>query len=198
MLKYSYTVLAPIYDALVNMPTAGMRQHSLAKLVDTEGKRILLAGVGTGLDFAYLPRDASYVGVDFTTNMLKRARQRVPADLQIELQQGDVMAMPFADNEFDIVIMHLILAVVSNPVRALSEAARIVKPQGTILILDKFIRPGQWAPMRRLLNVFMQFIATRTDVVFEKVLAQVPALQLESDETTATGGWFRHIVLSKS
>jgi len=197
-LKHSYSLLAPIYDPIVAKASRGMRKHSLQRLGDVSQQKILLAGVGTGLDLPLLPDGASYTGLDITPAMLRYAQKRKPSSLDVQLQLGDVMAMPFADNSFDVVLMHLILAVVPEPQRALQEAARVVRPAGRILILDKFLRPGEFAPLRRLLNLFLRHIATRTDVVFEPLLNHCPTLQLRNDERALAGGWFRYIELQKA
>jgi len=197
-LKHSYSLLAPIYDPLVARASQGMRKHSLRRLGDVGEQEILIAGVGTGLDLPLLPDGARYTGLDITPAMLRYAQKRKPAALDIDLQLGDVMAMPFADNSFDVVLMHLILAVVPEPLRALQEAARVVRPQGRILILDKFLRPGEFAPLRRLLNLVIRHIATRTDVVFESLLGNCADLKLQADEQALAGGWFRYIELQKA
>lgn len=198
-LKHSYTVLAPLYDAMVEKPLAQQRLVSLARLGDVTGKTILVNGVGSGLDIPHLPPGAKYIGVDITPAMLKRAEQRAQnADCDIELVEADCMQLPFDDNQFDHVIMHLILAVVPRPERALQEACRVLKPGGKIFIYDKFIKPGQLALARRLLNLFIRHIATRTDVVFEQVLASCPELVVIKDEPALAGGWFRLIELQKT
>jgi len=197
-LRHSYTLLAPLYDAAIASFTDRARRNSLARLGGVEGSEILLAGVGSGLDLPYLPAEARYHAIDLTPAMLMRAERRAAElALDITLQTGDVMALPYADEQFDSVIMHLILAVVPEPERALCEAARVLRPGGRILILDKFLRPNQMAPLRRLLNLFSRHIATRTDVVFEVVHAQCPTLQLIEDTPALMGGWFRHIELQK-
>jgi ubiquinone/menaquinone biosynthesis C-methylase UbiE len=88
--------------------------------------------------------------------------------------------------------------VVPQPERCLAETARILKPGGRILLFDKFLRPGQRAPLRRLASPLVGRIATRTDVVFEDVLAAVPDLALRTDQPALAGGWFRLIELEKS
>jgi phosphatidylethanolamine/phosphatidyl-N-methylethanolamine N-methyltransferase len=197
VLKHSYTLLAPVYDAIVSTATAPRRRDSLANLPLVEHDRVLLAGVGTGLDFPYLPSKAEYYAMDLTSAMLVRARQRKNDSSQIFLHRANVMQMPYSDASFDSVVLHLILAVVPEPIRVLQEASRTLKPGGRILILDKFLREGQRAPGRRLLNMLIRHIATRTDVVFEEVLANVPSLRVLSDEPCLAGGWFRRIQLQK-
>lgn len=193
-LQRSYTLIAPIYDLVVDRATRHARRASLAALGDVTGKRILIAGIGSGLDIPLLPQGADYVGLDVTPAMLRRARRY---DRNVALHQGDVMAMPYADACFDAVVMHLILAVVPQPLRALREAARVVKPGGHIAVFDKFLRPGQRAPLRRLLSPFTGRLATRMDVVVEELLAACPDLKRINDEAALTGGWFRRILLEK-
>ena len=197
-LKHSYTLLAPIYDRVVSGPMDIWRQKSLARLKDTQDKKILINGIGSGLDIPHLPGDGIYTGTDITPAMLKRAEQRArQTSLNIDLQIADSHALPFTDNSFDAVVMHLILAVVPRPEQALQEACRVLAPGGRIYLFDKFIRPGQLAISRRLLSIFIRHIATRTDVVFEDVLASCPQLQVINDEPALAKGWFRLIELRK-
>ena len=70
-------------------------------------------------------------------------------------------------------------------------------PGGVILILDKFLRRGQRAPLRRLLHPIAARVVTRLDVVFEDVLPRVPGLRLVSDDPAFAGGWFRRIRLER-
>jgi ubiquinone/menaquinone biosynthesis C-methylase UbiE len=210
-LKHSYTLLAPVYDVIVSGPIDNYREKSLSQLKtqikDSADNKILVNGIGSGLDIPYLPQNAVYTGTDITPAMLERARAQVKkrklshssdAAFDINLQVADSHALPFDDNSFDFIIMHLILAVVPQPDLALQEACRVLKPDGRIYIFDKFIRPGQLAPARRILSFFIRHIATRTDVVFEYVLDACPSLTVIHDEPALAKGWFRLIELKKS
>ncbi|PCJ84423.1 MAG: phosphatidylethanolamine N-methyltransferase [Thiotrichaceae bacterium] len=198
-LKHSYTLLAPIYDTLVSGPIDPFREKSLSRLGDVNDKNILINGIGSGLDIPYLPTGATYTGTDITPAMLKRAKQRAKDySLDINFQIADSQKLPFKNGSFDIVVMHLILAVVPNSVHALQEASRVLKSGGKIFIFDKFINPGQLALGRRILSFFIRHIATRTDVVFEDVLNTCPELELILDEPALAKGWFRLIELRKS
>jgi ubiquinone/menaquinone biosynthesis C-methylase UbiE len=197
-LRRAYTLWAPFYDAVVAAALADSRRASLAAMGDVSGQRILLVGAGTGLDIPWLRPGATYVAVDLTPAMLRRARHKslrygVPTALSV----GDAMGLPFREGTFDRVVLHLILAVVPDAVAALREAVRAVRPGGTIHILDKFLRPGQRAPLRRWLSPVLGLLATRTDVVFEDVLAACPGVGVVSDEPDLARGWFRRIVLKR-
>jgi len=197
LLRHSYSLIAPLYDLVIERPMREARLRSLrALLADTAG-RVLLSGVGTGLDLPLLPALHRYTALDFNAAMLARARPR-GAKLHVDWVLGDSMALPFADAQFDHVVLHLIVAVVPQPEKCLREAARVLKPGGTIILFDKFLRPQQSAWLRRALNPLTRHIATRMDVVFEKVLHAVPELEVISDVPMLAGGWFRGIVLRKT
>lgn len=194
-LKHSYTLIAPFYDAAIGHATRAARQHSLSALPAAPGQ-ILLAGVGTGLDLPHLPPQHHYVGVDLTEAMLRRARPRAgKADFSGVI--GDAQRLPFADASFDHAVLHLILAVVPQPADCLREVARVLRPGGTALVFDKFLRRGQPALLRRLANPLVRRVATRLDVVFEEVLAHTPQLAVEHDQPALAGGWFRMIRLRR-
>jgi len=201
MLNYSYTCLAPIYNIVVKRATQPMREYSIAKLGETHNTNILIGGIGTGLDIPLLPANANYVGLDMNAAMLKRAKRITPAQLKIDLQLGSIMKMPYvnatSETGFDKIILHLIVSVAGDPFKVLQESLRVLKPGGSINILDKFLRPGQKAPLRRGLNPIMRRIATRTDVIIEDVLTQLPTLTVTEDTPLLANGWFRFIQLTK-
>ncbi|MDH4233617.1 MAG: methyltransferase domain-containing protein [Gallionella sp.] len=196
LLRFSYTLIAPFYDLAISLPLQKARTRSLQSLPTDFPGKVLLSGAGTGLDLPLLPKLHHYTALDFNAGMLAHAKPR-SAGLQVGWVLGDSMALPFADAQFDHVVLHLILAVVPQPAQCLGEAARVLKPGGTVIIFDKFLRPQQQAWLRRALNPLSRRLATRLDVVFEDVLAKVPQLRVLSDQPLLVGGWFRGIVLQK-
>ncbi|MCC6610269.1 MAG: methyltransferase domain-containing protein [Burkholderiales bacterium] len=193
-LRASYTLFAPLYDAAVRRASRKLRADSLATLSVPRGAPVLIPGIGTGLDVPLLPRGPRYVGLDLTRAMLARVPR---AGAGLTLVQGDAMRLPFRDASFDAVVLHLIVAVVPDPRRCLAEAARVTRPGGQLLVLDKFLRPGERAPVRRTLNALTRRLATRLDVVFESLLAEVGGLEIERDTPALAGGWIRSLVLRK-
>lgn len=196
LLRLSYTFFAPIYDVFIEGPMRNARRASLSALPTDSPKSVLISGAGTGLDLLLLPDLHYYTALDFNPDMLARAKPRGER-LHAEFVLGDSMDLPFADAQFDYVVLHLIVAVVPEPQRCLTEAARVLKPGGTILLFDKFLHEGQRAPLRRLVNILSSRFATRTDVVLEEVLRAAPQLRVESDHPALGGTWFRRIMLRK-
>lgn len=128
--------------------------------------------------------------------MLRRTQPRVGV-IDFLPVEGDAQCQPFADASFDSAVLHLILAVVPEPAQCLAEIARVLRPGGQVLVFDKFLRRGQPALLRRLLNPLFRRVATRLDVVFEDLLVEVPELALEYDQPALAGGWFRMIRLRR-
>ncbi|MCB1954934.1 MAG: class I SAM-dependent methyltransferase [Rhodocyclaceae bacterium] len=195
-LRHSYTLIAPFYDRALEAATRRERERSLAPLAGRPPMRVLISGVGTGLDLPHLPAQHDYVGVDLTAAMLRRSRLRPPDGARYQAIQGDAMALPLADGCFDCAVLHLILAVVPRPADCLGEALRVLRPGGELLVFDKFLRRGRPAPLRRLLNPLSRRIATRLDVVLEDLIEPCGG-ELLSDEAALAGGWFRRIRLRK-
>lgn len=194
-LRLAYTLLSPFYDWFVGPAFRAARRRSLAAL-PRSGKHVLLNGVGTGLDLPLLAAGRRYVGLDLTRAMLVRCAARA-ANLDFSSVQGDSLTLPFRDASFDHAVLHLILAVVPEPARALAETARVVRQGGGILVFDKFLARGMRAPVRRLLSPLAARVATRLDVVFEDLLERVPGLGVVSDQPSIGGGWFRLIELKR-
>ena len=96
-------------------------------------------GTGTGRvleNFAHAFQ--SGLGVDVNNAMLSYARSKLDsiAHPDIEFRHGDIYNIPAPDGSADVVVMHQVLHYLSDPPGAITEAARLLKPEGQMLIVD--------------------------------------------------------------
>ncbi len=195
--KFRYSLYVPVYDAIGRW-FAPYRRQSIDSLQIKPKQKVLLVGAGTGLDLEHIPHGAEIVATDLTPMMVQRIKVRnrlLLHHLDARVMDGQKLDLP--DNSFDVVILHLILAVIPDPVACLREAERVVKPGGRIGIFDKFLPPGEKAPMwRRWVNMLTFIIATDINRHFEDIL-QKTSLQKISDEAVGWDGNLRIIQLEK-
>lgn len=101
--------------------------------------QVLEIGAGNGLNFAfYNPDTVQQVGATEPDSvMLGHARKRVAtARVPINLVQAPVENLPFTDESFDSVVVTLVFCSVNDPQRGLSEVRRVLKPGGTLLMVE--------------------------------------------------------------
>jgi len=148
-----YRLYAPIYD-WVAQPLERGRQRALERLDPEPGDRILLVGCGTGMDLRYVPDGVEVAAVDVTAAMVRRTEQRGKRlGFDVDARVGDARSLPFADDSFDAVLLHLVLSVVPDPAGVVAEAARVLTPDGRVSIYDKFVAEGtEPSLLRRALN----------------------------------------------
>jgi ArsR family transcriptional regulator len=100
--------------------------------------RLVDIGTGTGrMIELFGPRSAQAIGIDRSSDMLRLARVKLEAaGIASSLRQGDMYALPLADQSADSVIIHQVLHYAHSPAMAVAEAARVLAPGGTLLIVD--------------------------------------------------------------
>ena len=106
---------------------------------------LLDVGCGPGTITADLARRVRQVtAIDTSAEVLDLARPDAPGNVAFSV--GDVHALRFADEAFDVVHAHQVLQHVSDPVRALREMSRVCKPGGIVAVRDSDYRAFAWYP----------------------------------------------------
>ncbi len=143
--------IAPVYDAMNRTMTAGLDRRwrrLTAEAVVRPGDSVLDACCGTGdLAIAAARAGGNVTGLDFSQRMLDGARRKAP---QLEWVEGDLLALPFADESFDAVTVGFGVRNVEDLGRALSELRRVLRPGGRLGILEITQPRGVLAPFYRL------------------------------------------------
>jgi demethylmenaquinone methyltransferase/2-methoxy-6-polyprenyl-1,4-benzoquinol methylase len=142
--------IAPVYDAMNRTMTVGLDgrwRRITAEAVVRPGDDALDACCGTGdLAIAAASVGANVTGLDFSPAMLQRARRKAPG---IEWVEGDLLALPFADAQFDAATVGFGVRNVEDVERALSELRRVLRPGGRLGILEITRPRGLLAPFYR-------------------------------------------------
>ena len=94
-------------------------------------------GCGTGqVSAAIAPFVAHVIAVDASAAMLHAARDRLRQYQNVDLRRGELESLPVDDARVDAALLALVLHHIADPLSALKEAARILKPGGTLLVVD--------------------------------------------------------------
>lgn len=130
----SYFTDGAAYERLMRRWSRAAGEVFLAWLAVPPGKRWLDVGCGTGV-FTELvldrcaPRHVS--AVDPAEDQIAYARTK-PVTKRIDFHLGDAQSLPFADGEFDVAAMALVITFIPDPAKAVAEMRRVVKPGGTL------------------------------------------------------------------
>ncbi len=159
--RVRYTFYRPFYD-LIAIYFRSFRKQSIESLTLKPEDKILILGAGTGLDLEFLTNQKHIYAIDITPAMvdeLKRRADDFSIDVVAEVMDGS--NLDFESNYFDAVILHLIVAVIPDPVSCLQETERVLKPGGVFTIMDKFVPSGQKPGiLRKLVNPLANLLAT--------------------------------------
>jgi len=138
-----YQRIAPVYD-LLDLPFEYGRYRRIRRLLfQGLSGRLLDVGVGTGRNFPFYPPGSQVVGIDISAAMLARAEpRRKSAATEVELRQMDVTRLDIPDRTFDAAVATFLFCVLPEELQvpALKELGRVVKPGGSVRLLE-YVRP---------------------------------------------------------
>ncbi|NDK56646.1 class I SAM-dependent methyltransferase [Pontibacter fetidus] len=196
--RLRYTLYLPIYDLIADRIFRKYRKRSVELLNAKPSDAILLLGAGTGLDLPYMQQYTNLTAIDITPGMITKLQQRAEKlGVTIDAQVMNGQQLAFADNSFDAVVAHLILAVIPDPIACIKEVERVLKPGGTVMIFDKFLPDGQKPTIAR--HFFNQIAGTLFSDINRSIgtIVSHTNLTIELNEPAALNGTFRLVRLRK-
>lgn len=136
----AYEFYAPVYDLVFDWIFAPGRSAAISQLRLLPEDSVLEIGIGTGLNLPLYPATVRLTGIDLSGEMLDKAIERVQelGMPNVTLKVMDATSMDFGDNEFDKAVATYTISAVPDPVGVLREMRRVVKPGGTLVILNHF------------------------------------------------------------
>ena len=151
-----FAPLGPTYDRYARLLSFGQdpRWRSfLVSRIPASATRVLDVASGTAAVAIELARRAptrEVLGIDQSTEMLDAGRARIAAaglEGQIALREGRAESLPFGASEFDALTFTYLLRYVDDPAATMQELARVVRPGGTVAMLEFGVPRGVWRPL---------------------------------------------------
>ena len=147
-IRSMFASIATRYDRANTVLSAGVhhlwRRRAVRRAGVRRGQRVLDCATGTGdLAIAFRNAGAEVVGIDFTPQMIELAREKA-RDIRFEV--ADVMSLPYSSDSFDIASIAFGIRNVADPMKAIAEMVRVVRPLGRLIVLE-FGQPPRWFSM---------------------------------------------------
>jgi len=163
-----FSTIAERYDLITRLLSYGQDRRWKARVVELSavrpGLRALDLACGTGdIAFALATRGADVVGLDITHRMVQLARAKGGA---ARFVTGDMLALPFGDEAFDLVTTGYGLRNVPDIPRAIAEMRRVLKPGGVLISLD-FDRPAN-AILRGVYLTYLTLVGSTLGLILHR------------------------------
>jgi phosphatidylethanolamine/phosphatidyl-N-methylethanolamine N-methyltransferase len=187
-----YDKLSGVYDLTFGPLLHPGRIQALQRMIIDPNDSILEVGVGTGGNLKLYPRVRQIVGIDFSSGMLEKARERVARERMdnVRLLQMDAADLKFADHSFDIVYAPYLISVVPDPVKVAREMRRVCRPGGRIVFLNHFLSPNAaLSRVERAISPMTIHIGFRSDLDLPAFLAQAELKPVSIEKVNVPRIW---------
>ena len=190
--KRAYKLYAPAYDLVFDWIFHPGREAAVMLCDIRSGHHVLEVGIGTGLNLPLYPKWSRITGIDLSEEMLRKAQERVREQHQtnVTLRAMDATVMDFPENEFDSALATYTISAVPDPVGVLREMKRVVKPGGSIVVLNHFRSD------RRMVGRIEDLVAPvctrlgwKSNLLLEPLLARVGLEPEISAKVNLFNGW---------
>jgi phosphatidylethanolamine/phosphatidyl-N-methylethanolamine N-methyltransferase len=187
-----YEKLASVYDVVFGPTLHPGRLVARDRMGIKADDRILEVGVGTGINTSLYPKNCHITGIDLSSSMLEKARERVAREglRNVRLLEMDAARLTFADDSFDIVYAPYLVSVVPDPVQVASEMRRVCRPGGKIIILNHFRSANPvLSRIERSISPFTVHIGFKSDLDLPGFLAQAALQPISIEKVNVPRIW---------
>jgi phosphatidylethanolamine/phosphatidyl-N-methylethanolamine N-methyltransferase len=187
-----YEKLANVYDLVFGPTLHPGRLVALERMGIAPSDRVLEVGVGTGINTSLYPVNCQVTGIDLSSSMLEKARERVAREglRNVRLMEMDAANLTFADDSFDIVYAPYLVSVVPDPVKVVREMRRVCKPGGKIIVLNHFRSANPiLSRVERAISPFTVHIGFKSDLDLPGFLAQADLQPVSIEKVNVPRIW---------
>jgi phosphatidylethanolamine/phosphatidyl-N-methylethanolamine N-methyltransferase len=187
-----YDKLAKVYDLTFGPALHPGRLQAIQRMDIQPGERVLEVGVGTGINLSLYPKNCTVTGIDFSSSMLEKARERAARKeiRNMRLLQMDAGDLKFADGSFDIVYAPYLISVVPDPVKVAQEMHRVCRSGGRIIFLNHFLSPNALlSRLERWISPYTIHIGFKADLDLPAFLAQADLQPVSIEKVNVPRLW---------
>lgn len=157
---------------------------------------MLEIGVGTGLSLAHYPDEIEVTGIDLSPAMLAMARRKAERNRarNLSLLEMDANKLAFPSGHFDAVLMFYTLSVVAAPSAVIAEAARVLKPDGDLIVVNHSASSNRvMGIIEKVISPVARVMGFRSDLPVEVCLADQSGIEILEIQPANLFGYWRVI-----
>ncbi len=187
-----YEKLANVYDVVFGPTLHPGRLEAIRKMNIRPRDSVLEVGVGTGINLSLYPSTCAITGIDLSTPMLVKARERIIKKglRNCRVAEMDAAQMSFPDESFDIVYAPYLISVVPDPVQVAREMRRVCRRGGRIVILNHFKSQNPLlAKFDTAISPLTVHIGFKTDLDLNAFLTQASLTPISIEKVNLLNMW---------
>ena len=172
-IKKIYAGYSSVYDALFKRFFYPRIKHAITYMDIQPGDRILDVGVGTGLSLSVFPRYCKVIGIDLSTEMLRKAKEKIEENRldNIKVMGMDAMSVGFRDDTFDKVFISHVVSVVPDPYKVMQEVKRVCRKGGQVVVVNHFKSKNKLVEtVEKIINPVCKKIGWRSDLCLNEFI----------------------------